>query len=96
MSLITPDRKRAIAALVRSGRMSRKQIAHRFGIPVYVVDQIAGGQWSGSDVAFLRQNYQMRGPRACARVLGRTPDEVMRKAHEMGLMRFRVIRGGNG
>lgn len=54
--------------------------------------------WPLSDLAFLVANYRDRGPSACARVIGTSPAEVVRKAREVGIDvtrgRWRVIEGG--
>ena len=107
---ITPEIREVIAKLARESSLSYKQIAQRFGVSVQYVSHIAiedGSRrrkpWTDSDIAFLKQNYQTRGARGCAKVLGRNYCVVSMKARELGLTtsvvshgRLRVHKGGKG
>ena len=106
---LAPEKRKIVAKLARDGKLSYRQIAQRFGISVQTVSHIAVEDgyhrkkpWTDSDIAFLKQNYQTRGARGCAKVLGRNYQVVCVKARELGLTtdvgpygRLRVYEGGH-
>lgn len=106
---LTAEQRELVARLARRSMLSYRQIAQRFGISEALVSQIAvesgyhrSRPWSDSDIAFLKENYQKRGARGCATVLGRNYQVVSRKARQLGLStdvgpygKLRVIDGGH-
>ena len=42
-------------------------------------------KWTCDEVSFLRENYETKGPTACAALLGRKASQVRNKAWELGL-----------
>lgn len=105
---LTEGERKLIAKLALDSSLQYEQIARRFGISSSTVSKIARDEdvhrhrsWTDAEVAFLKENYQRRGARGCAKVLGRNYQVVSLKARQLGLHtdvgpygRFRVYEGG--
>lgn len=106
--VLTPDDRRLIAKMARRSDLTYEQIGRRFGITATTVSSIAmkdGIQrrrnWTASEIAFLKENYQRCGARGCGKILRRDHQVVSRMARQLGLHtdvgpygKFRVYEGG--
>ena len=90
--VLTPDDRRLIAKMARRSDLTYEQIGRRFGITATTVSSIAmkdGIQrrrnWTASEIAFLKENYQRCGARGCGKILRRDHQVVSFKARQLGL-----------
>lgn len=51
--------------------------------------------WNEQDIKILNENYATKGPKYCAKLLGRTVEAVGRKACYLGIKRIQDMAGAN-
>lgn len=82
-----------IADLLRKRLLTQKQIARRFNVHESTINKIAkevgvarnSSPWTEEEHDILRERYELEGPRGLARVLGRSPSAICRRAKMLGL-----------